>query len=376
MTDLTLGILGSGQLGRMLTFSARQMGVAVHVFSPDSNSPAGQIADAETVAAYDDLDAARAFVRAVNVVTFEFENVPVHTVEAVAAVRPVRPGPRALFVSQNRGREKHFLRDSGLPCAPFRPVSARQELATALQIVGLPAILKTAGFGYDGKGQAKIESAAGADAAWDAVGGGPCILEGFVAFERELSVIGARGTDGSFAAYGPFDNRHVSGILDVTVCPAPNLPPQIAAESIQITRTVMEKLDAAGVLCVEFFLTTDGRLLVNELAPRPHNSGHLTIEAHVTSQFENQLRATLCLPLGDTTQRRPAAMANLLGDVWESGTPNWAAALALPDVHLHLYGKADARPGRKMGHLTTLADTPEAAEHLARAARARLTQTP
>ena len=368
----TVGVLGSGQLGRMFALTARRLGYRVHTFSPDTDTPTGQVADREVVAAYEDLDAVRDFARQVSVVTFEFENVPAETAEAVAALVPVRPGGAVLHVAQNRLREKRFLAQHGIPCAPFRHVTTRAGLETALNELGTPAILKTAGFGYDGKGQVRISRSDEADAAWDELGGQECVLEGFVAFEREVSVVAARGLDGAFAHYGLIENAHIGGVLDVSVCPAPAVPPAVAAESVAIARAVFEALDVVGTLCVEFFLTSDGRLLVNEIAPRPHNSGHLTIDAHVTSQFEQQLRAVCGLPLGSTEPLRPAAMANLLGDVWAAGTPDWARALAMPNVKLHLYGKEDARPGRKMGHLTALADTPENAAHLVREARAAL----
>ena len=368
----TVGVLGSGQLGRMFALTARRLGYRVHTFSPDTDTPTGQVADREVVAAYEDLDAVRDFARQVSVVTFEFENVPAETAEVVAALVPVRPGGVVLHVAQNRLREKRFLAQHGIPCAPFRHVTTRAGLETALNELGTPAILKTAGFGYDGKGQARINRPDEAEAVWEELGGQECVLEGFVAFEREVSVVAARGLDGAFAHYGLIENAHIGGILDVSVCPAPAVPPTVAAESVAIARAVFEALDVVGTLCVEFFLTSDGRLLVNEIAPRPHNSGHLTIDAHVTSQFEQQLRAVCGLPLGSTEPLRPAAMANLLGDVWAAGTPDWARALAMPNVKLHLYGKEDARPGRKMGHLTALADTPENAAHLVREARAAL----
>ena len=368
-----IGVLGSGQLGRMLALAARQMGYRVHTFSPDTDTPTGQVADREVVGAYDDLDAVRAFARQVAVVTFEFENVPAQTAAAAAESVPVRPGGSVLHIAQHRGREKAFLARQGIPCAPFRLVSTQEELAQALAEIGTPAILKTAGFGYDGKGQVRIPCPEEAESAWDSLGGQECVLEGLVAFEREVSVVAARGVDGAFAAYGPIENAHVGGILDVSVCPAPGLPPAARAEAVTVTRAICEALDVVGVLCVEFFLTSKNGLLVNELAPRPHNSGHLTIEAHASSQFDQQLRAVCGLPLGSAGQLRPAAMANLLGDVWDNGTPNWPAALALPGVSLHLYGKAEARPGRKMGHLTALADTPEEAAQLVRTARQALT---
>ena len=377
MTELILpgeviGILGSGQLGRMFTLAARQMGYRVHTFSPEKDTPTGQVADREVVGAYDDLDAVRDFARQVRVVTFEFENVPAATVEAIAESVPVRPGGAALHIAQNRGREKAFLAAQSIPCAPFRLVASLAALQAALGELGVPAILKTAGFGYDGKGQVRIHALAEAESAWAALGGQDCVLEGFVAFEREVSVVAARGLDGEFVQYGLIENAHTGGILDVSICPSRGILPAVTEEAVAITRAIMEALEVVGVLCVEFFLTADGKLLVNEMAPRPHNSGHLTLDAHVTSQFEQQLRAVCGLPLGSTERLRPAAMANLLGDVWADGPPDWPSALAMPNVHLHLYGKAEARPGRKMGHLTALADTPEEAAVRVRQARAAL----
>ena len=368
----TLGILGSGQLGRMFTLSAKSLGYRVQTFSPDADSPTGQIADKEWVAAYTDLDAVRAFARSVDVVTFEFENVPAGTAAAAAEFAPVRPNGAVLHIAQNRRREKDFLRRHGFPCAPFLLVASLTELQAALTEIGTPSILKTAGFGYDGKGQVRLRDASEAASAWDELGGSECVLEGFVEFDREVSVVAARGGDGSFAHYGVIENAHVGGILDVSACPPPAISARTAAQAADITRAICEALDVVGVLCVEFFATGDVGLVVNEMAPRPHNSGHLTIEAHATSQFEQQVRAVCGLPLGSTSLLCPAAMANLLGDVWENGMPDWAAALALPNVSLHLYGKADARPGRKMGHLTALAETPDAAVELVRAARAAL----
>ncbi len=368
----TLGVLGSGQLGRMFALSARSLGYRVRMFSPDTDTPTGQVADGEVVAAYEDLDAVRAFAQSVNVITFEFENVPAETAAAAAEIVPVRPGGAALHIAQNRKREKEFLADHGFPCAPFRSVASLGELQIALPGIGVPAILKTAGFGYDGKGQVRLRDVSEAADAWNALGGSECVLEGFVDFEREVSVVAARGLGDEFAHYGVIENAHKDGILDLSVCPSPAVSAKTAAEAVDITRAICEALGLVGVFCVEFFLTADGSLIVNEMAPRPHNSGHLTIEAYAASQFEQQVRAVCGLPLGSTDLLRPAAMANLLGDLWETGTPNWAAALALPNVALHLYGKAQARPGRKMGHLTALAETPEAASELVRAARAAL----
>lgn len=361
-----VGVLGSGQLGRMFAIAARRMGYRVHTFSPDTDTPTGQVSDREVTARYDDLDAVRDFAKRVSVVTFEFENVPATTAAACAEIVPVRPAGAVLHVTQNRLREKTFLRDRGFPIAGFRHIRHESDFdATST------GILKTSGFGYDGKGQARITDASQAPAAWSAIGHADAILEEFIDFDCELSVVAARGVDGSFAHYGAVRNEHRHHILDLTVAPAP-IPEKLAAEAAGIARAVVEALDVVGVLCVEFFLTRDGRLLINELAPRPHNSGHFTFDANVTSQFEQQLRSVCGLPLGSTEQFRPAAMANLLGDVWANGTPNWSAALADPRVKLHLYGKTDPRPGRKMGHLTAMAATPEEAAKAALTARERL----
>lgn len=367
----TLGVLGSGQLGRMFALAARAMGYRVHVYSPDRGSPAGQVADREMTASYDDLEAVASFADGVDALTFEFENVPAATVEAAARRTRVRPSGHVLHVTQQRAREKTFLRDHGLPVTPFAVAGQVGDLPAALAAVGAPAVLKTARCGYDGKGQALVPDEAGLEAAWRAVGGGECVLERFVAFEREVSMVAARGEDGAFAHFGVVENRHARHILDLTLAPA-GVPDAVAVEAEALTRAVMEALDVVGVLCVEYFLTADGTLLINELAPRPHNSGHFTVDACVTSQFEQQVRATCGLPLGATRQHSPAAMANLLGDLWDGGEPDWAVACAFPGVKLHLYGKSEARPGRKMGHLTALGATREVALRDALAARAAL----
>ena len=369
----TLGVLGSGQLGRMFAIAARRMGYRVATFSPDDDTPTGQVADVEVTAAYDDLDAVRAFARSVSVVTFEFENVPAATAEAAAQFAPVRPGGSVLHVSQHRLREKTFLRSRGFPVTAFEPVRSLEELHAAVGRLGCPAILKTAGWGYDGKGQARIATPSDATKAWAAVATDEAVLEAFVDFEREVSVVAARGGDGAFAHWGVIENDHHHGILDTSVAPA-GVSPAVAAEAVEIARGVLAALGVVGVLCVEFFLTRAGNLVVNELAPRPHNSGHLTFDASLTSQFEQQARAVAGLPLGATDLLRPAAMANLLGDAWFRGgqpvEPNWAAALASsPDVKLHLYGKHEARAGRKMGHLTAVSTTPAEALRVVRAAR-------
>lgn len=367
----TLGILGGGQLGRMLAQAARNLGYRVHVLSPNAGAPAGQGADCDVVAAYSDLDALRRFARGVDVVTFEFENVPAAAAEALAEIVPVRPAGGVLATTQHRLREKRFLRGAGFPLAPFRAAHSAAELRAAVAELGTPVIAKTAGWGYDGKGQVRIDSPAATAAAWAELGTDEAVVEAFVDFECELSVVAARGLGGEFAHWGVVENRHVRHILDLTIAPA-QVPDDVARAAIEIARGVLTALDVVGVLCVELFATRDGGLVVNELAPRPHNSGHWTIEGAATSQFEQQLRAVCGLPLGSTRQHRPAAMANLLGDLWANGEPNWAAALAQPEVHLHLYGKTDPRPGRKMGHLTALGDTADEALRRVVAARAGL----
>ncbi len=367
----TIGVLGSGQLGRMFAIAARRMGYRVHTFSPDDDTPTGQVADWETTAAYEDLDAVRAFAERVDVVTFEFENIPSQTVERAAEYVPVRPGGSVLYHTQHRLREKTFLSQAGFPVVPYRAVRSLEELNTALIELGSPAVLKTAGFGYDGKGQAKINSPEEAARAWAALDTHEAVLEAFVNFQCEASVVAARSIDGELADYGVIGNTHKNHILDVSVAPA-DLPLEVGRQAVRIARAVLEALDVVGVLCVEFFVTHEGELLINELAPRPHNSGHLTFDASLTSQFEQQLRAICGLPLGSTELLRPAAMVNLLGDLWHDGQPDWAAACRLPQVKLHLYGKEQARPGRKMGHLTALAADPHAAVEAALAARRAL----
>ena len=364
-------MLGSGQLGRMFAISARLMGYRVHTFSPETDTPTGQVADLEINASYYDLDAVKQFARGVSVVTFEFENVPAETARAAAEHAPVRPDGSVLHVTQNRLREKTFLSGHGLPVTPFQPIRSLKDLQLGLEEFGCPAILKTAGFGYDGKGQVKLESKDQAESAYRSVPNQEMVLEAFVEFQRELSVVAARGMDGAIVHWGVIENTHANHILDISVAPA-ELPPAVSKQATEIARTVLEKLNIVGLLCVEFFLTNSGGLLINELAPRPHNSGHLTFDACVTSQFEQQLRAVCGLPLGSTEMFRPAAMANLLGDLWQTGEPNWAAACALPEIKIHLYGKLAPKPGRKMGHLTAMAETPHKALAIVRAAREAL----
>ncbi len=372
----TLGVLGGGQLGRMFAIAARRMGYRVHTFSPDDDTPTGQVADLEICAAYEDLDAVGKFAREVDVVTFEFENVPTATATAAANFAPVHPGGDVLHITQHRLREKTFLRKHGFPITDFEPVRSLEDLRQAVKRLGMPAILKTAGWGYDGKGQIEIRSPLDVDSAWEKLQTTEAVLEAFVDFEKEVSVMAARGMDGQFAHWGLIENDHHHHILDTSFAPAA-VSPQIEAEAVEIARGVLDQLKVVGVLCVEFFLRKDGKLIVNELAPRPHNSGHLTFDASVTSQFEQQARAVCGLPLGSTELLRPAAMANLLGDLWlrngRAIEPDWIAALATSnDMKLHLYGKAEPRVGRKMGHLTAVADTASHALQRVLAARKAL----
>ncbi len=371
----TIGVLGGGQLGRMFGLAARRLGYRVHVLSSEPDSPAGQVADREIFASYDDPDAVSELARGVDVVTFEFENVSAVAAAAAERYAPLRPAASVLHVTQHRVREKQFVRAAGVPLAPFEPVYSRDELHAAVGRIGLPAVLKTAAAGYDGKGQLRLETRADVESAWHPSHAHEAVLETFVAFERELSVIVARGCDGVMDCYGPFHNTHERHILDVSRLPA-EVPEGVSREAREIGLALAERLELVGLLCVELFLTKDGRLLVNELAPRSHNSGHLTIEACATSQFEQHLRAVCGLPLGATRLRVPAAaMANLLGDLWAGGTPNWRAALERPGVALHLYGKREPRPGRKMGHLTAVDATAARARDAALAARAAITPT-
>jgi 5-(carboxyamino)imidazole ribonucleotide synthase len=370
----TIGLLGGGQLGRMFGMAARRLGYRVHTLAPEHDTPAGQIADLAIEAPYEDLDRIAAFARAVDVVTFEFENVPAAAVATAEEQAIVRPGRKALEVSQHRLLEKTFLVDHGLPVAPFAPVRTVTDLTDALALVGRPAVLKTVTHGYDGKGQVLIADGVEPGAAWSRLQHREAILEAFCDLACEISVIGARAVDGSFRHFGPIENAHRQHILDVSVAPAA-VPRETAGEAVEATRRVMEALEYVGILCIEFFVVRDGGLLVNELAPRPHNSGHLTIDACRTSQFEQQLRAICGLPLGSPDLLQPAAMANLLGDLWAEGEPDWTRALALPDVKLHLYGKSAARPGRKMGHLTALAPTPDEARAVVLRARGALARS-
>lgn len=367
----TIGVFGSGQLGRMFAIEARKLGYRVHTFSPDRDTPTGQIADIETTASYEDLYEVRSFAQSVDVVTFEFENVPSATVAAASAFVDIHPKGEILHTTQNRRREKEFLSSNGIPVTPFRTINSVDELIAGVAELGTPCVLKTAGFGYDGKGQTKINAMEDVPAAFEKLGGQECILESFVDFEKEVSVVCARSQNGDLVHYSVIENEHANHILDISMAPA-LVSGNVLNDAVAITREIAERFDYVGTMCVEFFLKADETLIVNEIAPRPHNSGHLTFGPCVTSQFEQQLRAVCGLPLGSTEFYRPAAIANLLGDRWANGEPNWAAALSDPLVELHLYGKSEPRPGRKMGHLTAIGDSAASAANAVRTARQRL----
>ncbi|MFC4174680.1 5-(carboxyamino)imidazole ribonucleotide synthase [Microvirga sp. GCM10011540] len=346
----TLGILGGGQLGRMIAMAAAQLGLRTHVYSPDEDSPAFDVCTEHTIAAYEDETALIRFAKAVDVVTYEFENVPGATAAILGAHTPIAPNARSLAVSQDRLEEKTFIAGLGIPVAPFAEVSGEAQLVDALKTIGAPAVLKTRRFGYDGKGQTMIRPETDPAAAWAAVGRAPSILEGFVPFEREVSVVAARTASGEFAAYDLCANEHRHHILDTTRVPA-GVSAATEQQAVDIARTIADALDYVGVLAVEMFLVTgDGgeRLVVNEIAPRVHNSGHWTLGGAVTSQFEQHVRAVCGWPLGETTRLGRVEMQNLIGRDVEA----WDRILAEPGAHLHLYGKAEARAGRKMGHVT------------------------
>ncbi|MGI8670080.1 MAG: 5-(carboxyamino)imidazole ribonucleotide synthase [Aridibacter sp.] len=372
LPNSTIGVFGSGQLGRMFAIEARKMGYRVHTFSPGSDTPTGHISDCETSADYLDLDAVREFAKAVDVITYEFENVPSKTIEAASEFVPVHPKCEVLHTTQNRLREKTFLSENGFPVTDFRHIKTLQDLQKAVAEIGTPCVLKTAGFGYDGKGQSIIKSVSDIETAFEKLNGKECVLEAFVDFEKEVSVVAARDEKGNFADYGVIENDHVNHILDISFAPA-KVSEKVQAEAIVITRGIAEKFGYVGTLCVEFFLTKDEKLIVNEIAPRPHNSGHLTFaSACVTSQFEQQLRAVCGLPFGSTEFLKPVAMANLLGDLWQKGEPDWAEILKNKNLKLHLYGKKDARIGRKMGHLTAQGESVEEAVKIVKSAREKL----
>jgi 5-(carboxyamino)imidazole ribonucleotide synthase len=345
----TLGMLGGGQLGRMFTLRARAMGYRVVVLDPDPDSPAGHAANLHILAGYQDQGALDRLADECAVISTEFENIPARVLEQLAGRIPVRPSAAAVAVAQDRIGEKNFLRDHGFATAEFCAVATAADAARALAEIGAPALLKTSRLGYDGKGQARVTTAAEGEAAFLKFGSVPCILERVVPLDLEVSVVLARGLDGAIAAFPPGENVHRNGILHTTTVPA-RISPALAEEARRVAGAIAEKLDYVGVLGVELFVS-GGKVLVNEMAPRPHNSGHWTQDAATTDQFEQQVRAICGLPLGATAMISPVAMVNILGEAWAKGEPDWAAALAIPGVVLHLYGKKGPRPGRKMGHL-------------------------
>jgi 5-(carboxyamino)imidazole ribonucleotide synthase len=346
----TLGIVGGGQLGRMIALAAARYGLKTHVYCPESDSPAFAVAGRHTLQAYDDAAALTAFADAVDVITYEFENVPRRTAEILSARKPLRPGVEALATAQDRFAEKSFVAALGIPTAPFRAVGSEADLTAALEEIGRPAVLKTRRFGYDGKGQVMIRPETAVADAWRTLRGAPSILEGFVPFWREVSVVAARTADGAFAAYDLCQNTHRNHILDLTRVPA-GVSPGTEREAVAVARRIAAALDYVGVLAVELFVVREGgaeRVVVNEIAPRVHNSGHWTIEGAATSQFEQHVRAVCGWPLGSPARLGRIEMENLIGHDADS----WRDLLAEPGTHLHLYGKAEARPGRKMGHVT------------------------
>ncbi len=366
----TLGLLGGGQLGRMFTVAARTLGYRVTVLDPDPLSPAAEFATGHLNTAYTHPVSLDELATTCAAVTTEFENAPAEVLTALAAHTIVRPSGDAVSVAQDRAREKGFLAGHGFPLGPFALVRAEADIAPALDRVKLPALLKTARFGYDGKGQAKIASRSELErvfAEWKHV---PCILEEFLPLEREVSVILARAASGEIAVFPVAENRHACGILDVTIAPA-RIPAALAAEATALASRLAGELRYVGVMAVEMFVV-GGRLLLNEIAPRPHNSGHYTIDACRTSQFEQQVRVLCDLPLGDPSQHTPAVMVNLPGDIWRGAEPKWDAVLRHPGAHLHLYGKRDPRPGRKMGHVTVCEPSAARALEVALAIRAEL----
>lgn len=351
----TLGLIGGGQLGRMFVQAASQMGFRVAVIDPDPNCPAAQVGAIPLVGRWDDRQNLARLVELTKVITVEFENIPARSLfylEKLGAV--CRPGWRGLWVSQHRIREKRFLARMGCPLPRWCEISRELHLKLAETVVGFPLILKTASEGYDGKGQLKVESPGKLAIAWESLGKRPCVAESIVPFQAELSIIISRDRFGNSACHGPMWNHHTNHILDWSLYPSP-FGPIVTQEAIQIARTIVNALDHVGLMTVELFLTNDGELIVNELAPRPHNSGHWTIEGSPTSQFAQQARILAGWSVGETFTDTPACMANLLGDVWASGDPDWAAAMAADTgVQLHLYGKSSPKPGRKMGHLTVV----------------------
>lgn len=365
----TIGILGGGQLGRMLILAGRSLGYHFHVFEPKGPCAAGMVADLEVNAPYDDEAALKRFAEGVDIITLEFENIPAEVIEMLAAIKPVMPGREALHICQHRQREKDFLKANGLPCVPFEYADSAESLKTAVETIGFPCVIKTAAFGYDGKGQIKLnvpEEAADCEHLWDFLENPPrVVVEKWIHHIGEFSVICARKADGSTSTFPMAENIHVHHILHASIVPA-RVTEATQAAGAELACKIADLLDVVGLIAVELFLEEDGRLIINEMAPRPHNSGHYTMDGCVTSQFEQHIRAVTDLPFGSTELHQPTVMINLLGDAWAEGEPDWAALLSDPRVKLHLYDKGEARPGRKMGHFTVLGEaidaTLEAAE--------------
>jgi len=364
----TIGVLGGGQLGRMLAQAANRLGYRVQIFEPQEDCPAGAAAYREVNAPYEDLAALTDFARGCDVITFEFENVPAASLQAIESLAVLRPHWNVLWTSQNRSREKRWLRDNGFPHAKF---AEGTDVAAGIRDVGVPCVVKTADFGYDGKGQLKVMTEADIPAAVQKFAGQAVVIEQFVDFACEVSAVVARSPNAAVRVFPIAENIHTNHILDFSIVPA-RVAPAVAAAAEKLARLIAEKINLVGVMGVEFFVTKAGEVLVNELAPRTHNSGHWTLDACMTSQFEQQVRAICGLPLGAVTLQSPVVMVNILGDAWAQGEPSWDALLAQPNVRLHLYGKTDPRPGRKMGHFTVLARDADMALEFARKYKARL----
>jgi 5-(carboxyamino)imidazole ribonucleotide synthase len=367
-----VGVIGGGQLGRMIALAARRMGVRTVIWTGGLEAPAVECADEVIDRPFDDPVALKDFCSRVTVSTVEFENIPRETLEAVACCTGMHPSPHAISICQNREREKNFLRENNIPHTPFAVVANAADLASAMKELGGPGVLKTADFGYDGKGQIKLEGDENPEEIWANFDAPRAVLEAWVPFEKELSIMAARDADGSIVTYDPAENRHRHHILDISIVPA-RISPAVALEAAAIARRVAVALDYRGIFGVEFFLKTDGELLVNEIAPRPHNSGHHTLDACVTSQFTQQLRAVIGLPLGSTRLLTPVVMLNLLGDFWQDETapPDWSPLFEDGEVSLHLYGKRHARGRRKMGHANIIGTTTESALLRAEAFKAK-----
>ncbi len=375
LPSATIGLLGGGQLGRMFAIAARKMGYRIHTFDPTPDCPTGQVADLEINRPFDDLKALQDFASNVDVLTYEFENIPSTSLEAIQSTVRLHPKPEILHICQNRRREKEFLRKSGFPVADFRVVEDVESLRSGVKAIGIPSVLKTADFGYDGKGQQKITAFGGEEEIWKRHGAPVGVLEQWISFEAELSVLVARDIRGEMKTFPVARNHHENHILAVSEVPA-GFSPGVEKEAVTLARGIAESLGLVGLLAVECFLTREGKIVINELAPRPHNSGHFSFDACETSQFEQQLRAVCGLPLGETRLLRPVLMRNLLGDEWSGGTPPWDRLLALPGFKLHLYGKSEARPGRKMGHYCVLASSIEEARQVDREAQRLLGHDP